>query len=108
MIIVDGRGGMAAVMLWEQRVRGDISCFQCRESRVLVGTATGGVHIWSFLSRLASNANHISLADWDGGKVVPDRKPKREKFRAALKTRGRFPKTQGFSNVKGGFGGGGR
>ena len=27
----------------------------------------------------------------------------KKKFRAALKVRGRFPKTQGFSNQKGGF-----
>ena len=90
-------------LLWEQPVRGDISCFQCRGERVIIGTATGAVHLWSF----ARHGGSVSLSElWDG-KEQPERKAKKEKWRAAPKIRGRFPKTQGFSNSKG-FGGGGR
>ena len=78
---------------------GDISCLQCRGERVLVGTATGAVHIWTF----GRGQRTLATEPWDGYELR-DKKPKREKWRAAPKVRGRFPKTQGFSNSKG-FGG---
>ena len=62
-----------------------------------VGTATGAVHVWSF------GRSPRALLALEGSEMV-DKKPKREKWRAAPKVRGRFPKTQGFSNSKG-FGG---
>ena len=93
-----GSGG--STMLWEQPVRGDISCFHCREERVLVGTATGEVHLWSYQQGLSAAAG-IASAEFDTG---VEKREKREKWRAKVKVRGRFPKTQGFSNSKG-FGG---
>ena len=92
-------GRSSGCLLWEQPVAGDISCLQCRGERVLVGTATGAVHIWSF----GRSSTILPAEAWDSSEQ-PDRKPKREKWRAAPKVRGRFPKTQGFSNAKG-FGG---
>ena len=65
---------------------------------MLVGTATGAVHLWDFGR---SRAHAALLADWGDAKEQPERKAKREKWRAAPKVRGRFPKTQGFSNMKG-------
>ena len=95
----DGGGGRTGgCLLWQQPVPGDISCFQCRGERVLVGTATGAVHLWDFGR---SRAQSSLLVDWGDGKEQPERKAKREKWRAASKGRGRFPKTQGFSNMKG-------
>lgn len=91
----NGRGAL----LWEQPVRGDISCFQCCGDRVFVGTGTGSVHLWGFAS--GSRAG----VDWASGGPEEQRpeRQKREKFRAKGKpvVRGRFPKTQGFSNSKG-------
>ena len=83
-------------LLWEQSVRGEISCFQRRGERVFVGTATGAVHQWHF----ARSGAPTLPAVWDGNEQA-DKKPKREKFRPKTKVRGRFPKTQGFSNQKG-------
>ena len=89
-------------LLWEQPVRGDISCFQCRGDRVVVGTGTGSVHLWSFNAR--GPRAGAGVLEWASGEEQerPERQ-KRDKFRAKGKpvVRGRFPKTQGFSNSKG-------
>ena len=87
-------------MLWEQQsVLGDISCFHCRDERVLLGTTSGAVHLWSYQRGLP-----VSLG-WGGaeGERI-EKREKREKWRAKVKLRGRFPKTQGFSNSIKGFG----
>lgn len=88
----------ASEPLWTQRVRGDISCFQCRGDRVIVGTGTGAVHVWNFGHGRNRNSTGEMLDD--GGEIwEPERRKKREKARAD-KSR-RFPKTQGFSNARG-------
>lgn len=97
--LAPGQPRSAGCLLWEQPVRGDISCLQCRGERVLVGTATGAVYLWHF----GASSAEVLMPEWDGANEQLDKKPKREKFRAAggPKVRGRFPKTQGFSNMKG-------
>ena len=90
--------GSGSSMLWEQPVRGDISCFHCREER-FVGTATGGAPV--VVSARPSAAASTASAELDTG---VEKREKREKWRAKVKVRGRFPKMQGFSNSKG-FGG---
>ena len=92
-----GRG--QTPLLWEQDVRGDITCFQCHGERVFVGTGTGAIHLWNF-SRGSHAARDLVAeddAEWNGS----EQKQKRNKFRGNLKIRGRFPKTQGFSNTRG-------
>ena len=85
-------------MLWEQPVRGDISCFHCRDDKVLIGTATGAVHLWSYQRGL--HVGHVQ--PWGSTDFERlEKREKREKWRAKVKLRGRFPKTQGFSNSKG-------
>lgn len=93
-----GRG--TGALVWEQPVRGDISCFQCRGDRVLVGTGTGSVYLWSFAHGPGAGTD-VLLDRQQDSPERSERKEKREKFRAALKVRGRYPKTQGFSNSKG-------
>ena len=83
-------------------MRGEITCFQCRSDRVLLGTGDGAVLLWSFAAG-GDNGGAADGADpyeWQGSTTR-----KRDKFRAKLKVRGRFPKTQGFSST-GSFGGG--
>jgi hypothetical protein len=87
----------SGALLWEQHVRGDVSCFQCRGERVLIGTATGSVHLWDF----RRDGQPAPQDGWEGADERPEKREKREKWRAKVKLRGRFPKTQGFSNSRG-------
>ena len=96
------RGGSCPPLIWEQRVRGDITCFQCEGERVFLGTGTGAIHLWNFSRGSATAAREMFSEEeheWDGR---PE-KQKREKKRGNIKIRGRFPKTQGFTNAKGFF-----
>ena len=91
-----GRGGWAPPPpLWQRRVRGGLSCFQCSGDRLLLGSCAGQVLLWRQFGGLAPLPE-------------PDEEPiERRKLRTAdkkktnPKVRGRFPKTQGFSNTKG-------
>ena len=75
----------------ERPVRGGLSCFQCSGDRLLLGSCAGPVLLWH----------------QRGGLAEPEEEPERRKLRTAdkkktnIKVRGRFPKTQGFSNTKG-------
>jgi len=80
--------------LWQREVRGELSCFLCGsdERRIFVGTAHGAVLLWGF-----GGGAPVEEDDDDEG---AGKAPKREKWRAKKKVRGKYPKTQGFSNNK--------
>jgi hypothetical protein len=83
-------------VLWEQPVPGEVSCFHRVSEQVYVGTATGAVLAWRFSALVAADA--LGPPEDEGR----DKRDKRDKRRAKPnpKVRSRFPKTQGFSNVK--------
>ena len=89
-----GSRGFAPPPLWTWRVEGGVSCLQCRSDRLVVGCCSGHLLVWSAgRQHAAAGSAHEELA--------PPRKQRREKPRHNPKIRGRFPKTQGFSNQKG-------
>jgi hypothetical protein len=83
-------------VLWEQPVPGEVSCFHRVGEQVYVGTATGAVLAWRFSALVAADA--LGPPEDEGR----DKRDKRDRRRAKPnpKVRSRFPKTQGFSNVK--------
>ena len=83
-------------VLWEQPVPGEVSCFHRVGEQVYVGTATGAVLAWRFSALVAADA--LGPLEDEGR----DKRDKRDKRRVKPnpKVRSRFPKTQGFSNVK--------
>ena len=90
-------------LLWLQPVASEVSCFQCRGERVYVGTGNGTILVWDFtpggLHTLGGLLADAKRHDADGERA--ERSKKRDKPRGNVKVRGRFPKTQGFSNQKG-------
>jgi len=80
--------------VWQREVRGEFSCFQCSsdEHRVILGTAHGSVLIWNF------NSTRVDEEEAEEDNFF--KAPKREKWRAKKKVKGKYPKTQGFSNNK--------
>ena len=108
--LFDVRGAAAGGqgrLLWEQAVPGEISCLQCRNDVVLLGTATGAVRLWQFAARGAAAAGGGSeggggLGDEDNALCLAERRRERPQERRAkeaprARAKGRrFPKTQGF------------
>ena len=94
---VGARQHAAPPLLWRRPVRGGLSCFQCSGSRLLLGSCAGPVLLWHQSGGLPPVAER---------EVEPERRKLRtaDKKKTNVKVRGRFPKTQGFSNTKG-FGG---
>mmetsp|Transcript_60030 Transcript_60030/g.119164 ORF Transcript_60030/g.119164 Transcript_60030/m.119164 type:complete len:87 (-) Transcript_60030:377-637(-) len=82
----------------------EITCFHCRSHRVIVGTASGAALLWNFSATGSDAAARSIQTDEAFAEREELRAKRKEKFRANVKVRGRFPKTQGFSNAKG-FGG---
>ena len=84
--------------VWNWRAHGDVSCFHVRSERLVCGTCTGTVLVWSAGRNEAAGERNGD--DYDGRLERKTRN--KEKMRSHNpKIRGRFPKTNGFSNVKG-------
>ena len=91
-------GADSPPLLWEEAVAGQVSSFAGSGQRILVGTCAGSIHSWNFCGAPFGGPACSAMDDEyrDGRK-----RDKKEKFRGNVKIRGRFPKTQGFSNSKG-------
>ena len=84
--------GRALPPQWEWHVEGGVSCLQRRAGRLLVGTCSGSILVWS-----AGQQDAAAAAQ----QLERRMKQRKEKVRHNPKIRGRFPKSPGFSNSKG-------
>ena len=93
-----GGGSGGGCLLWEQPVPGEMTCFHSKDDQIYVGTSSGAVLLWRF----GGASRGVAGGAEDLGR--PEKGPKREKWRAkGAKVRSRYPKSQGFSNMKSGF-----